>query len=209
MKSVLLFIFFFLAINVSQSVHAQIRRTSFGVKAGVNRASFSENSGERSGSSRWGFQGGVFMKHEFSKFIGLQPELYYSLQGQKTEYPGEENTKVTLHYLNAPILISFNLKNSLAFQFGPQFGFLLSGNEPIESIFKMKESDFNKFDFSICGGVVINVSKHVQLGARLNYGLTDINYVYPFITFYGPGYVSDKPKNDYNRVLQFSLGYSF
>lgn len=207
MKSILLPVIGFIAILALQPANAQSRRTSFGVKSGINRASFSENSGERNGSGRWGFQGGIFMKNDFSKFLGLQTELYYSVQGQNTEYPQREKTVVTLQYLNAPILINFKLKNSLTFQFGPQFGFLLSGNEPLES--KAIDSDFNKFDFSICGGVALNVSKHVQLGARLNYGLTDIHYTYPFIIWYGPGYVKNKPENDYNRVLHFFLGYSF
>jgi hypothetical protein len=200
--------------------NGQENRFAFGIKAGPNYASLSENPGKsylRKGTFKWAFHGGVFIKIPLSKYFSLQPELNYSAQGQKTEYVRwgyEQKTEVTLQYITVPLMVNVRGLNiqgtqNIDIQVGAQYGYLLSGTEPFD--YPVNKQAFATHDFSICGGFLINLIDNVSFGARYVYGLTDVNYLDPINVGLGSTTTAFFPpiKKEQNRVFQVFISYSF
>jgi hypothetical protein len=201
----LLLIAFTMAVIIT-TTSAQEKKISFGLKTGLNLSIFSASINSEA-AWRPGFHIGGYLKTPLSEKISFRPELYYSSQGQKDEYYqppngptiGETTTKT--NYLNLPLLLEFG--NKLSFQAGPQLGFLLSANEsgtiqnePIDEDLK---SIMKGTDVSLVLGTGIQAGPNVNLGLRLNLGLTEV--------FDGSG--SNGFPGIKNRVLHFYIGYTF
>lgn len=197
---------FTLATWLLQPAQAQDKKVSFGIKTGLNVSVFSASINSEA-SSRAGFHVGGYLKTPISEKVSFRPELYFSSQGQKDEYLtppngptiGETTTKV--NYLNVPLLFEFGKKFSL--QVGPQLGLLLSAreegtidNEPVDDDLK---SIMKGTDFSLVFGAGIQPGSHVNLGARLNYGLSEV-----FDESGSGGFPSVK-----QVVFHFYVGYIF
>lgn len=184
----------------------QERVTVFGIKAGLNTSIFSASVNSES-SYKAGFHVGGYMKSSLSEKVFFRPEVFFSGQGQKDEYLTPPNgssvgsTTTTVNYLNVPLLLEFGKKFSLLA--GPQVGFLLSAKEEGEIDGEVINDDLKGLmkgtDFSFCIGFGFSTGKHVNLGARLNYGLSEI-----FDESGSDGFPSIK-----NRTFHFYLGYSF
>jgi hypothetical protein len=68
---------------------------------------------------------------------------------------------------------------------------------------------FTTHDFSLCGGVSVNLTDDIIIGARYIHGLTDINYLSPLATFISGPYVSPPLEKEKNRIFQVFVSYSF
>lgn len=184
----------------------QEKKPVFGIKAGLNTSIFSASINSES-SYKAGFHVGGYMKSSLSEKVFFRPEVFFSGQGQKDEYrtppngPSVGNTTTTVNYLNVPLLFEFGKKFSL--QAGPQVGFLLSAKEEGEIDGEVINEDLKDImkgtDFSFCIGLGFSTEKNINLGARLNYGLSEI-----FDESGSNGFPSIK-----NRTFHFYLGYSF
>lgn len=213
-----------LALASAPSIcHAQ-SKAHFGVKAGANRAILDGVLNEEP-SYRLAPHGGVFLNLRASRAFALQPELLISSQGVHTErtyrydtetYNLKSDTKLT--YLAVPVLAKAYIGSMFYLEAGPQLGLLIGGKEKRESVYYInsgpevevrtvtEDAKKNyKSDVAACGGLGVDFKNGLVVGARLNYGFTDINNNaerQQLREQLGIGGL-------HNRVMQFSVGYLF
>ena len=162
-----------------------------GAKAGANL-------GKIDGSSfksefNLGYQVGGFAEIDFTKGFGIQPEVLFSqtnttvtdepLSGLK---PGE---KISLNYLNVPILLRLNASKLLTINLGPQFSVLTNNHKTTAGNIG---DAFKGGDLAMVAGAQINLGA-LKLYGRYNIGLNNINEI------------GDQQKWK-NQQIQFGLG---
>jgi hypothetical protein len=147
-----------------------------GAKAGANI--FKVDGSSMKDEFIFGYNVGAFAEINFSKEIGIQPEVLWNQTNFRTGgrfsdiYPeGVNDVKGKLNYLSIPILFSYTPAKIISFQLGPQFGVLLNQDK---NLVKNGEEAFKKGDFSALGGVQLNIGG-VKIGGRYVIGLTNIN----------------------------------
>ena len=153
----------------------------FGVKTGLNLS----NVAAEDTDNKVGFTGGVFGEFRFNRFA-IQPEFLYSMQGMKGGYNNnyygqyfESDVKVTLHYLQIPVMAKFYLTDGWCLEAGPQAGFLLAANASVkmenEKISGGIKDLFHVIDFSLNLGTSYQLPR-LPLGfyARYSFGFTNL-----------------------------------
>jgi len=205
-KKLPLFLFLFTVLLHPAMIHGF--EIGCGLKGGIN---ISNNSGRSFLDNRtafYGFTGGVFFILESSRLIEAQIECSYLRKGQKFwEYDRTKNsassakihTKISVDYLEIPLLAKLNAKNRYLFRpyflFGPAFAVKLrakvrTGYRNVvasDSLDSIKRADYG---LVIGGGVEV---LHLAAEARLNFGLRKIS------EFFGLR----------NRVFSLLAGYRF
>ena len=125
---------------------------------------------------------GAFAEVNFSRHVGIQPELLFSQTSSTTssgfadiykDISSQFLSNVHLHYLNIPVLLSVGGK-FIRLQAGPQFSILLNSNE---NLLQNGKSAFSNGDVSMVGGVQVNLPFHITAGARYIAGLHNINNI--------------------------------
>ena len=165
----------------ANSLHAQMLK--FGVKAGANFANLEGDNVE--GSTYTSFHFGAVAEISLLENLSLQPELLYSSQGTKVDEAGIKD--INYNYITVPVLAKFYLTSKkLSLEAGPQFSFLV--NENVEEQFEGES-----FDFAAAAGLGYNITENFFVQARYVMGLTEAN----------------KDAEVTNRVIQFSVGYTF
>ena len=124
---------------------------------------------------------GGFVEMDFSKNIGIQPELLFSQTKTtvSTEfndiYENVDNAllkkDVKLNYLSIPVLLRINAGKLLTFHVGPQFSILMNADE---NLLENGKDAFKKGDFAAVAGAQVNVGS-LRVFGRYNIGLSDIN----------------------------------
>ncbi|WP_207496636.1 porin family protein [Aridibaculum aurantiacum] len=150
-----------------------------GVKAGANLTKVSGKSFNE--EFDLGYQLGAFSEIDFSKKFGIQPELLYSQintkrsSGFNSIYNNisdpNASSDIQLKYLSIPILLRYNIGNTLTLNLGPQFSILVDDNE---NLLRNGEKAFSKGDFGMVGGVTLNLSR-LRVYGRYIVGLNNIN----------------------------------
>jgi len=173
----------------SLSANAQLLR--FGIKAGPN---FSDMDGKDYDSkTRTGFHFGAVVEIKASPNFSIQPELLYSMQGSKVKVSNLKDENINYDYVTVPVVLKYYiLSDLLSLEAGPQFAFLVNDNAN-----KFNLGDSNTFDFSVLGGLGIDITKHIFGQARYVVGLTDASK---------DAIVNKDIKN---KVIQLSVGYKF
>jgi len=198
----------FVAAQTPSPVKA-IRKTYFGVKAGLNFSNVTKASSVNA-DSRQGFMAGVFMAPPASGIMGYRTELIFSRQGY--DYKASSTTgSVHLDYILLPQLMTLNITKYVQLQAGGHLAFLINGK--VDSSFssssrpatKDKMLDYyNRFDYGFAGGLEVYPFKGLLIGARLNISMANLNKE-AIIT--NPNYV---PKVDVkNNVFNLFAGYRF
>jgi hypothetical protein len=147
-----------------------------GAKAGANI--FKLDGTSMKDEFNFGYNVGAFAEINFSKKVGIQPEVMWNQTNYRTGtrfsdiYPqGVNDVKGKLNYLSIPVLFSYSPAKIISFQLGPQFGLLLNQDK---SLVKNGEDAFKKGDFSALGGVQLNIGG-LKVGGRYVIGLANIN----------------------------------
>jgi len=147
-----------------------------GIKAGANI--FKVDGTAMKDEFKFGYNLGGFAELKFSDKWGIQPEVMWNQTNFRTAnnfneiYPGGTNDlEGKLNYLSIPLLLSFTPAKIISFQAGPQFGILLNKDE---SLFENGKEAFKSGDFSMLGGVQLNIGA-LKLGGRYVVGLANIN----------------------------------
>jgi hypothetical protein len=147
-----------------------------GVKAGANIFKIDGQSYDN--EFKFGYNVGAFSEINFTKQIGIQPEVMFNQTNYRTGdhfsaiYPGgTDDLKGKLNYLTIPVLLSIRPVPLLSILVGPQFGILLNGDQHLTT---QAKDAFKKGDFALVGGAQLNLASF-KLGARYVVGLTDIN----------------------------------
>lgn len=191
--------------------HSFAQSSHFGVKCGLNVASLS---GLVNVHSRYksGLLLGVYIDAAVAGIFHIQPELVYSAQGSRIEYPDSPfpggrivgETNVNLSYINIPVVGKLYLGKVVNLQFGPQLGVLLSANEKgnIDRIHVEENlKDFVKgADFSLAAGLGFNFPNGANISGRLIFGRSNLNKHTDLIA---PGI--ERPPV-YNSLIQIAFG---
>lgn len=187
----------FAAALVAIGASAQYR-PSFIVSAGYQGANLITNEKEAGNKVKSGFRVGVaadFAVYNFGNgALSIQPGLYYSTKGAKSE-SGNENAKVSsttnLGYIEIPVLanLSFGMSDGLGVfvNAGPYMAFGVNSNintsgklgsiqgeaNTGKELFKGDNSVYKPFDAGIQVGAGVEY-RRVQLGVGTQFGLVNM-----------------------------------
>ena len=197
-------------IGIAHLTSAQVQ-LAVGLKGGLNFAKLDGHSTvTQNYGSRTGYHLGAYAMLKISKFA-LQPEIIFSRQGQSFSY-NSQSLSSNYDYINIPIMIKFYLAAGLNLQVGPQFGFLagakgdvINSSGPAVSVDQDIRHFVKSSDLSLGFGFGWDLPLGINIGARYNLGLSDINKDTgksnpPQTTSMG----SVQAKN---QVIQISIGY--
>jgi hypothetical protein len=124
-----------------------------------------------------GYHIGALADIGLTKKWGIQPELMFSQVNVDTSsdfssvYKFDNISKVQLKYLKIPLLLNYMPNPFVSLQVGPQFGILMDGDK---TLVQNGKSAFSGGDFSMLGGLQLNISK-IKLYGRYAIGLSNIN----------------------------------
>jgi hypothetical protein len=212
MKKITFLIFALLTIFISQA-----QEIKYGLKGGLNTSNLkgivpiSINSNQKE-KSIFGVNLGCFVEIKLTEKLAFQPELIFSMQGNKLERDEEQQkgvfiSKTRINYLNIPLLVKYYIENKLYVEFGPQVGLLLNIKQDVSniSIFdpalitNEDNKDINditkKTDYGFNLGLGFEFSDRTFINIRSNFAPSNINDVY-----------ASKNKIQ-NEVFQISIGY--
>lgn len=184
-KTIIFAAAFFLMLSVkAQSTH-------FGLKGGLNASSLSNSSNSE---TKIGFNAGLLAHiHTSNKMWAIQPEVYYSSEGNKSK--SNNDTKLDLGYINIPVLAQYMFAQGVRVEAGPQVGFAVSAKSKSGSATTDIKSSMNSAVFSIPLGLGYLTSTGLGFDARYNFGISNI-------------YKSSATKTQSN-VFQFDIFYQF
>ncbi len=191
-----------LAVFGMTSADAQV---SFGVKAGPQLTNFVGSDVEES-DMKVGFNVGGYANIRFSEQLAFQPELLFSLQGDKYEETilGQDvKYKSNFSYINVPLMMKWYAYEGLNFEFGPQVGFNVGAKGKVEggdSSFEGDIDDVSGVNFGLNIGAGYELPMGLNFGIRYGRGL---NSVYTLEDTNG-----DKFKI-YNSTIALGVGYTF
>ena len=162
--------------------NAQAQTTSFGVKAGASLTNVTGN-GAANTKNIFGFNGGLVANFALNDAFSIQPEVLYSMKGNKTEraYTGYTDKLTTrLHYIDVPVLARVNA-GGLFFELGPQIGFLVAAKQKEETsgggvagTYEQSIKDrVASVDFGYAAGLGYQLSNGPGIGLRYNGGFID------------------------------------
>lgn len=178
-----LFVLFALA-GTAQGFH-------LGAKLGANMDKIAGKS--FSDEFKLGYHLGGFVEIDFSKTLGIQPELLFSQTNTKVTddlddllQPGDE---INLNYLNIPILLRINASKLLTLHVGPQFSILMNKDD---NLLENGEAAFKGGDFAMVAGAQFNLGS-LRVYGRYNIGLSDISDI-------------DNQDSWKSQQIQFGLG---
>ncbi|MXV37432.1 outer membrane beta-barrel protein [Flavobacteriaceae bacterium Ap0902] len=149
-------------------------QVTYGLKAGVNVSKIDEvhtGSEKRVGAYFGGFAT-IPINNEGNQFY-IQPEVLYSMMGEKEEFTDGRTTDVNIDYLSIPVLFKayFSEQDTEFFgEIGPQLGFLISKDLPeTDAVY-----DYKSTDFGAVVGIGFSYLRNWEANARFYYGFTDI-----------------------------------
>lgn len=165
----------------------------FGVKAGVNFSSMSnnENNIDPNFSMGTGFRVGGLVNLRWGQrtenslpgtgWFGLQPEVMYSYM----QY-GTDADNLQMHAIQVPAMLKIYPTAQLSFEVGPEFTYIMStspsdmtitgsqnatGANTYNSV-QLKTGDVGGLTVGIGGGVAYDFDMGLTIGARYSYGFT-------------------------------------
>jgi len=167
-------LFIALAAAASFAVHAQ--NVDFGLKGGLNLASWTTNSNGAGYQNRLAYHVGGLAQINLTPQIAVQPEVVYSSQGTKYTLGSTEHS-LALNYINIPVMVQAKIGSGVYAEAGPQIGFLTSVSDKINSTETnyFTTQDFKNTDVALGFGLGFQGSSGIGVDARYNLGLTNIN----------------------------------
>ncbi|PJJ75776.1 outer membrane protein with beta-barrel domain [Thermoflavifilum aggregans] len=146
---------------------------------------------------------GAYAKLQISRLFALQPELNL-VQSTSTVSNNfgdiyndianpDYRKNIRLNYLSIPLLASIGVTNHFFIQVGPQYGILMNDHE---NLIQNGKNAFKNGDFSMVGGVWIELPARLNVHARYVIGLSNINDI-------------DNRDNWKSQAIQVGLGFTF
>jgi len=175
-------IFFSLVVVIISAASANAQGFQLGVKGGANIYEIQDKGGTYSNvltnEFKFGYSLGGFAIINFSKHVGIQPEVLWNEYQTRTTTDASDvvndlwsDKNITLDYLNIPILLNLSPSKIITFQVGPQFGILINQSQ---TFYNNTTDAFKKGDFSMLGGVQLNLA-WIKIGGRYAIGLNNIS----------------------------------
>lgn len=143
----------------------------FGLKGGLNISHLRQNS-ENLGDSRIGLHLGGLAHIHLSPNWGIQPELLFSQEGGYVT----RTTVAKLDHINIPVMVQYMFNNGFRIEAGPQLGVLVNAKlEDDDGVEVDASEDFNSANFSLGAGLSYLSHSGFGVGARGNFGLSDVS----------------------------------
>lgn len=165
----------------------------FGLKGGVNIATFSDNISTNF-KSKAGFHAGALVHIHLSRYFAIQPEAMFSSQGAKLNV-GNAEYKYDVNYVNIPLLLQFMAGQGFRVETGPQLGILASAKVKSGGLSVENKNSYQSTDFSWAVGLGYLSSSNLGVDVRYNLGVSDIG--------------KSNNSKTVNNVLQLGLFYQF
>lgn len=190
----------------------QAQRFNGGVLLGLTASQVDGDS--YAGFDKVGLQGGVFVNTFFSRYAGIQMEIKYTGRGARKKTTEEDPAvyKLTLHYIDIPVMMLFKIKEKFILEAGFVTGYLFAagGEDSGGKIDKDYLVDFNKVDLDWMLSIRYKVTDNLSAGFRYAYSLFSITDIPHDNPSYGVianlfGYNT----GDYNNYLSFGVYYQF
>jgi hypothetical protein len=166
--------FFMLACILFFAAAAQAQ-VNLGVKGGTTISKIDGKSFKD--EFRYGYHLGGFVELGFGGKLSLQPEVLFNQYQTRVDTAFravyQNVSLVKLNYLSIPVILNYKLGNAISLQAGPQFGVLMNKDN---NVFENSKQAFQDGDFSLLGGVQLNVSKFLVSG-RYVVGLNNLNEI--------------------------------
>lgn len=170
-----------LFVGVASAQHVNI-----GIKGGLNAYTFTDKS-VFDNDLRFGGYIGLIGHMHLAKQIALQPEVVFSMQGDKD---------ISLNYINIPLMFQYMYDNGFRLQAGPQLGVLVGAKSKILNVQTDVKDNFESIDLGLGIGVsYVNPATNFGVDFRYNHGLTNI--------------IKLGDENFYNRGFQVGVFYLF
>jgi len=205
MKARILFFLISSAAGIIQAQHFE-----GGIMAGFVASQVDGDS--YAGYNKAGLQGGVFVRTNLTKVIGAQLEIHYTGKGARKPVSSDdpEVYKLALHYLDVPVLISFNVKQVAALELGLVPGYLFAkGGE--DSGGKLPDEflvSFKKFDLATLVGFRFDVFEKLAVSFRYSYSVISIRDGDSGAAYYSwLGNLFGYSTGDYNNYLSLGIYY--
>lgn len=184
----------------------------YGPKVGGNLSHIFYNGDDElysSGKMRLSSHFGVFTEFVFTDFISLQPELLFSIKGDKFISDADESYDYVYKYLSLPIMFKYYVTKEISVEVGPQVAYLLSaknletselysseyGDE--EASIDLKEN-MQVYDVGAAAGVGYLTKTGFYLSARYTLGLINVD-----------NSEGENANSFKNGTFQLSAGFSF
>lgn len=156
----------------------------FGVKAGLNLSDISNTSTAVDTKMKTGLYAGVTATFPITESYSIKPELAYNQMGAKTDLYdfggiiGQVSTTTKLDYLSLPIMLQYNLPSNLYLEVGPEFSYMLSANQSLNTIItpstNINMDYLNRFNVGAGVGAGLKINENLGINARYTFGLTQI-----------------------------------
>lgn len=185
----------------------------FGLKGGVNLATFKGDVGEVENAIA--YHAGLVFEAPIGNRLSFQPEFVYTVKGAKlssestllgVKFSGE--TKNQLSYINVPLILKLYLSDNVSIQAGPHLGYLLSAERIVESSVEKDDSStktsgsvdikdkYESLDYGVSVGLGFKLNNNIILGGRYEMGMANI--------------LKDSKNTEVmNNVMQLYLGFLF
>ncbi len=223
MKKMFLLAVTLVAIGTAEAQITQSSTARFGVKGGVNLANLSGSGADLvdglDRSNLTNFHATVFADFGLAPNFFLQPAV--SLQGKGAKWSSqleniEGTIKANMMWLDVPVNAVYSIptgtSGAVELSAGPYVGFALSGKlkgegsidgvpqDPVEEDIEFgngEDDDIRPIDFGANIGVNYRLTNGLLVGAGYGLGLRNL-ITHP-----------EGDRKAFNRVLSFSVGYSF
>jgi len=140
----------------------------YGIKAGINFAELLGNDAIPESDRKEGYSFGVFATYKLTEKLKIQPEIIWSLQGEKSK----ENGRYKISYINIPLMLKWS-ENKFYYELGPQLGILtINTSKSVPESIRLE--NFETFDFSVNVGLGYKLYNDWAIGLRYCHGLTNI-----------------------------------
>ena len=183
------------------SANAQLADGTFSLQPKVG-LTLSEITGDDA-RTKAGFTAGVEAQYQMKSWFGLAAGVQYAQQGSKVK---GVDPKISLGYINVPIMAKFYPVKGLALGAGIQPGFMTSAKITGDNADVNIKDNCNTFDFSIPFSVAYEAPFGLVIEARYNAGLTNVG---KDIFKNGNYDTYDKITKNKNSVFMLTLGYKF
>lgn len=157
---------FYLLVAFASMGTLSAQDLNYGLKGGVNFATIGGDNIEGN-KVLTGFYAGGFAEIKIVDIFAVQPEVQFSAQGSSFD-AGDD---LKLNYLQVPVMAKLYFFNILYVEAGPQVGFLMSAKSGSEDI----KDTLNTTEVAAGLGLGVNVLDKLRVGARMTFGLTDVN----------------------------------
>jgi len=214
------FVLCVIVLLITASAFAGSGFAGFGPRFGLNIANVRGDSIPDECKSKMAFNFGVFATYNINEFIGIQPEIMFTMKGSnaKYEYAAESycTYKLNLNYIEIPILAKLTIPLGAVRPYvlaGPEFAVDVGAtySSDFEGVWAPESEsgdveDASAMDFGLmfgCGVAFEVGPGFLSLDARYDMGFLSI-YDRP-----NDAWNANDAYNEYNNCLSVNLGYAF